>query len=311
ENFLEQYDNELRKQSGSYYTPREVVEEMVRLTEEALVTRLGRERAFRDPDVLTVDPAMGTGTYLHTIHERAADPPAAHRGPGPGAGVMRQVAERMIGFELQMGPYAVAELRATDLLASHGAKAPASGMRFYVTDTLDDPDAATAQLGSGLQLIAQSRRRANEVKAKANVTVVIGNPPYRERAEGMGGWVEEGSKAHGKKARGILDDFRLDGNGRTEYVLKNLYVYFWRWASWKVWESTPENADDGDAGIICFITTSGYLRGPGFKGTRQYLREHASEGWIIDLTPEGQTPDVPTRIFPGVRQPLAIGLFIR
>ena len=44
---------------------------------------------------------------------------------------------------------------------------------------------------------------------------------------------------------------------------------------------------------------------------REYLRRHASEGWIIDLTPEGQTPDIPTRVFPGVRQPLAIGLFLR
>src|SRR5699024_19998 len=33
EYFLEEYDSELRKDSGSYYTPREVVEEMVRLTE--------------------------------------------------------------------------------------------------------------------------------------------------------------------------------------------------------------------------------------------------------------------------------------
>lgn len=311
ENFLEAYDNDLRKQSGSYYTPREVVDEMVRLTEEALVTRLGRERGFRDPDVLTVDPAMGTGTYLHTILERVADQTAEIDGPGAVAGVMQQIAERLVGFELQMGPYAVAELRATDLLAAHGASAPASGMRFYVTDTLDDPTAAETQIASGLQLIAQSRRRANEVKAKSNVTVVIGNPPYRERAEGMGGWVEQGSAAHGNKARGVLDDFRLEGNGRVEYVLKNLYVYFWRWASWKVWESTPNDADDGDAGVVCFISTSGYLRGPGFKGMRRYLRQWASEGWIIDLTPEGQTPDVPTRIFPGVRQPLAIGLFIR
>ena len=56
-------------------------------------------------------------------------------------------------------------------------------MHLYVSDTLDDPYAAETQLGSGLQLIAQSRKKANEVKAKANVTVVIGNPPYRERAE--------------------------------------------------------------------------------------------------------------------------------
>jgi hypothetical protein len=53
-------------------------------------------------------------------------------------------------------------------------------------------------------------------------------------------------------------------------------------------------------------------RGTGLAGlATEYLRRHAAEGWVIDLTPEGQTPDVQTRIFPGVRQPLAIGLFLR
>src|SRR5665647_441731 len=119
-----------------------------------------------------------------------------------------------------------------------------------------------------------------------------------------------GSAAHGRSARAILDDFRFPGNGKHERHLKNLYVYFWRWGTWKVWESTAADPD-GDTGVVCFISTSGYLRGPGFKGMRKYLRTHASEGWVIDLTPEGQRPDVPTRIFPGVQQPLAIGLFVR
>ncbi|UYN83728.1 MAG: hypothetical protein KIT89_00300 [Microcella sp.] len=143
------------------------------------------------------------------------------------------------------------------------------------------------------------------------VTVVIGNPPYAERAEGMGGWIEKGSAAtrNDKKsvAKAKLDDFRMPGNGLTEYVLKNLYIYFWRWATWKVFESVPAD----QAGVVCFISTAGYLRGPGFKGMRSYLRREADEGWIIDLTPEGQTPDVPSRIFPGVRQQLAIGIFVR
>ncbi|WP_230977343.1 type ISP restriction/modification enzyme [Georgenia yuyongxinii] len=311
ENFLEAYDNDLRKQSGSYYTPREVVEEMVRLTEEALISRLGKDRGFRDPDVLTVDPAMGTGTYLHTILERVAEQAEHVDGPGAVAGTVSQVAERITGFELQMGPYAVAELRAADLLASHGANPPPGGMHLYVTDTLDDPYAAPSQLGSGLQLIAQSRRKANDIKARANVTVVIGNPPYKELANAEGGWVESGSAAHGRNSRAILEDFYDPAGGRFKAKLKNLYVYFWRWATWKTWESTTTDADDGDAGIVCFISTSGYATGKPFTWMRKYLREYASEGWIIDLTPEGQTPDIPTRIFPGVRQPLAIGLFIR
>lgn len=310
EHFLDLYDHELRKKSGTYYTPREVVEEMVRLAEEALVTRLGKTAGFRDPDVLTIDPAMGTGTYLYTILERVAREAARKDGPGAKAGAVTQAAERLVGFELQMGPYAVAELRTADMLASHGAVAPPGGMHLYVTDTLDDPYAVQRGLGYGLQLIAASRRRANAIKAKANVTVVIGNPPYKELAVGEGGWVENGGNNDKSGSLPILEDFFVAGAGRFKAKLKNLYIYFWRWATWKVWESTVTQPD-GDAGIVCFISTSGYLAGQPFTGMREYLRRHASEGWIIDLTPEGQTPDVPTRIFPGVRQPLAIGLFLR
>ena len=309
EHFLDLYDNDLRKKSGSYYTPREVVEQMVRLVGDALVTRLGKADGFRDPNVLTVDPAMGTGTYLHAILERVAREAAQKDGPGAVAGAVSQAAARLVGFELQMGPYAVAELRTADMLASHGATLPSGGMHLYVTDTLDDPYARQHHLGYGMQLIAATRRKANTVKAKANVTVVIGNPPYKELAIGDGGWVENASGERGRP-RAILEDWFVAGAGRFKAKLKNLYIYFWRWATWKVWESTATEPD-GDSGIVCFISTSGYLTGPAFTGMRRYLRRYASEGWIIDLTPEGQTPDVPTRIFPGVRQPLAIGLFLR
>jgi Type ISP C-terminal specificity domain/N-6 DNA Methylase len=309
EHFLDLYDHDLRKKSGTYYTPREVVEEMVRLAEDVLVIRLSKTGGFSNPDVLTVDPAMGTGTYLETILERVAEYAEQKHGSGAAGGAVSQAAERLVGFELQMGPYAVAELRAADRLAFHKATPPPGGMHLYVTDTLDDPYAPQRHLGSGMQLIADSRRRANKVKAKTNVTVVIGNPPYKELAVGDGGWVENGSAERGSP-RPILEDFFVAGAGRFKAKLKNLYIYFWRWATWKVWESTVTEPD-GDAGIVCFISTSGYLTGPAFTGMREYLRRHASEGWIIDLTPEGQTPDVPTRIFPGVRQPLAIGLFLR
>ncbi|MGW3984298.1 type ISP restriction/modification enzyme [Streptomyces mirabilis] len=312
EHFLDAYDPELRKRSGSYYTPIEVVEQMVRLTDDVLVTRLGKQRGFADPGVFTVDPAMGTGTYLHAVLERIAASAAAHDGPGAVSGAVTRAAERVAGFELQMGPYAVAELRAAEQLNSYQAVPPDGGLKLFVTDTLDDPNAAETQLRSALQLIAASRRKANQIKARANVTVVIGNPPYAELANGAGGWVENGGlelkTRKGNKA--ILDDWVTPGMSRFKAKLKNLYVFFWRWATWKVWESTPA-ADDGNLGVIAFITTSGYLTGPAFEGMRAYLRRYASEGWIIDCTPEGQTPDIPTRIFPGVRQPLAVGIFVR
>lgn len=307
EKFLEEYDPELRKQSGSYYTPHEVVEQMVRLTEEVLVTRLDKPTGFADDNVTVLDGAMGTGTYPHEIIEHVARQVEARDGAGAVAGAVTNLARRLYGFELQMGPFAVAELRTTDLLADLGAALPERGLGLFVTDTLDDPHAEQTQLSSGLELISRSRSRAAKIKAKKKVTVVIGNPPYLQQAEGMGGWVESGSGADPYRP---LDDFRAEGNGLSEYVLKNLYIYFWRWATWKVFDANHE-LPEGDTGVICYITTSGYLRGPGFKGMREYLRRSTSEGWIINVSPEGMRPDVATRIFPGVQQPLAIAIFTR
>jgi hypothetical protein len=302
EHFLEEYDEALRKESGTYYTPHQVVTEMVRLVDEVLRTRLGRARGFGSPDVFTVDPAMGTGTFLHEIIKQVGDEVSEQDGPGVVPGVVEELAKRLVGFEMQMGPFAVAELRGSDMLQRYGAKLPPGGLRLYVTNTLDDPY-NEVDLSSIFVQISRSRRQANQIKRDTPVTVVIGNPPYHERAEGRGGWVE----GTDRKKRSILDDFRLEGNGKYENALKNLYVYFWRWATWKVFDAHKDNDD----GVIAFITTAGYLRGPGFKGMREYLRRTCDEGWIIDASPEGMQPDVPTRIFPGVQQPLAIGIFVR
>jgi hypothetical protein len=307
EEFLAEYDDALRQASGTYYTPRELVREMVRLTDGLLVDDLGLEAGFASPQVFTIDPAMGTGTFLQSIVETVGARVEEEEGPGAVSGALTELAGRLAGFELQMGPYAVAELRVAELLADAGAALPVGGLKLYVTDTLDDPTADVTQIASGLQTIAKSREQANAIKRNQKVNVVIGNPPYRELAAGAGGWVERGSDSNKGNARAILEDFSVEVPGRLAAKLKNLYVYFWRWATWKVWESTPED----ETGVVCFITTAGYLTGSAFTSMRRYFREHASDGWIIDLTPEGQTPDIPTRVFPGVRQPLAIGIFVR
>jgi predicted helicase len=219
---------------------------------------------------------------------------------------LRETATRLAGIEIQTGPYAVAELRVAEALHRHKAGIPAGGLRLYVADTLDDPFAEQAHLAATMAPIAASRRNANKMKADEPVVVVIGNPPYRERAKGHGGFVEHGAKNSNWEAP-LLDEFREPGNGKNEYVLSNLYVYFWRWATWKVFDAHPGKTD----GVVCFITTSGYLKGRGFAGMRRYLREHASDGWVIDCTPEGHQPDVATRIFGGVQQPVCIGIFVR
>ena len=84
EHFLEAYDNALRKLTGSYYTPPEVVTAMVRLVDEAL----------RDPSRFGVPEGAGLGRryvgrssrrHRHLPPRRAPPHRSDHRG-GPGRG---------------------------------------------------------------------------------------------------------------------------------------------------------------------------------------------------------------------------------
>ncbi|MEV0171458.1 type ISP restriction/modification enzyme [Streptomyces sp. NPDC050803] len=304
EHFLTVYDPALRQQSGSYYTPLEVVEEMVRLTEAVVRTRLGQEEGFGADEVKIVDPAMGTGTFLHTIIERVAEQATDRHGPAMARDAISRLASRLFGFELQTGPFAVAELRASDMLKRYGAPLPRNGLSFFVTDTLDNPFVEEEHLASTYGALSDSRKRANQIKARTPVTAVVTNPPYDDKAEGRGGWVE---KRPAGTEPPVLDAFRYPDNGRHEHILKNMYVYFWRWATWKVFDAHPEDQH----GVVCLVTPSGWATGPGGRGMRDYLRRTCDEGWIINLSPEGQRAPVPSRVFPGVAQPLAIHIFVR
>jgi predicted helicase len=97
--------------------------------------------------------------------------------------------------------------------------------------------------------------------------------------------------------------------------LKNLYVYFWRWSTLKVfgsgWRDATGESNEDRHGIVCFITAAGFLNGPGFQKMRQELRRDCSEIWVIDCSPEGHQPDVPTRIFQGVQHQVCIVLAAR
>jgi len=74
EDFLEVYDNTLRKRTGSYYTPPEVVGAMVKLVDEALRGPLfGRIAGFASSDVTVADPAVGTGTFVLGVLRKIAE----------------------------------------------------------------------------------------------------------------------------------------------------------------------------------------------------------------------------------------------
>lgn len=306
EDFLATYDSDLRKQTGSYYTPIPVVASMTRLTDEAAQKLLGIPAGLADDSVTLIDPAMGTGAFLLETLRLVAERHTADYGIAAQGAALTERLKKVIGFEIQLGPFAVAQLRLLAELAALGSGATVDQLRTYVADTLSDPNAEHSAIGQFYEPIAESRRQADQIKRDEQILVVLGNPPYKEKAKGMGGWIETGSHSEFVP----LDDFTPPKEwklGPHLKQLRNSYVYFWRWATWKVFDSVPKESP----GIVAFITVAGFLDGDGFQQMRAKMREQATDIFVIECSPEGLMPPVNTRIFQAVPHPVCIVIAVR
>jgi predicted helicase len=270
---------------------------------------------FADPNVVTLDPAVGTGTYLLGVIEHALRRIESQQGHGAVSGEATALANNLYGFEVMVGPYAVAELRVSRALRDRGAQLPKDGSHVYLTDTLESPHAEPPQLPLFLRPIADQHAKALKVKSKVPVIVCLGNPPYdrheaatiRNKAS-AGGWVRWGDTESGKDAilRDFLDPASAAGYGVHLKNLYNLYVYFWRWALWKVFESETSTGP----GIVSFISASSYLDGDAFCGMREHIRRLCDEVWILDLGGEGRGTRQSENVF-AIQTPVAIAVAVR
>jgi len=144
------------------------------------------------------------------------------------------------------------------------------------------------------------------VKKETRVLVCMGNPPYSRQAFDA----SEGTDDPDARLDRLLGDFIRLARGRTMFShiasLYNTYVYFWRWALWKVFESP----DSPGHGIVSFITASSYLNGPGFLGMREVMRQVFDELWIIDLEGSSLGARRTENVF-AIQTPVAIAIGVR
>jgi hypothetical protein len=96
------------------------------------------------------------------------------------------------------------------------------------------------------------------------------------------------------------------GHGQHVKNLYNLYVYFWRWALWKVFEANTA----AGPGVVSFISASSYLDGEAFVGMRQHMRRVCDEIWILDLGGEGRGTRRNENVF-AIQTPVAIAVAVR
>lgn len=286
EDFLQTFDPAARDKYGVYYTPIEVVRYMAGALDRALRDNLGT-KGLKDEKVTILDPATGTGTFLLGVAERVRDQVMAEEGGVAASLALGELAGRMFGFELLVGPYAVAHYRLHHALryrpadededAPQPVKLPRLGV--YLADTLAEPNALTPIGTLGIQGIPidDERREANRIKAEQPILAIIGNPPYKRLEEGenetlVGRWMDD-----------IWVDLKQPvkdaGQGGQLNTFPEFSVAFWRWAIWKLFEA--DNAPK--RGVIAFISNRKFLTGWPYAGLRKMMRERFDRIEVIDL----------------------------
>ncbi len=332
ETFLAAYDPKMREARGVYYTPEPVVSYIVRSVDAILkrdfklaggLSDAAKVKIERPKErgkgkekveihkVQILDPAAGTGTFLHEVIAHLREGFSGNQGLWAGY-VRDNLLPRLYGFELLMAPYAVAHMKLGLLLRETGYDfATEERLRVYLTNTLEEAHEMT-----GLPLftskLAEEANSASEVKKDVPVMVVLGNPPYSGHSANAGEWIE--GLLHGRDgASGPkgADYFEVDGKPLGEKNPKWLnddYVKFIRFAQWRI--------EQTGYGVLAFVTNHGYLDNPTFRGMRQALMRSFDDIYILDLhgnskkkerAPDGGKDE---NVF-DIQQGVAIGLFVK
>ena len=303
EDFLANYDAELRKKMGAYYTPTPVVRYIVRMVDKVLKEDFGfsdgiasnekikythrvdpyqsgkttrskvlTERTDNIPAVQILDPAVGTATFLNEAIKYIYEEKFENQKGLWNSYVNNNILPRFNGFELMMTPYTIAHLKLGMTLSELGARDLRTRLRVFLTNTLTEGvenDLPLFTLLGLTKVVAEESNLAAEVKNDLPVMVVMGNPPY----SGV-------SSNETKFANSLIEKYKVEPGGQVKlqerkHWLNDDYVKFIAFAE--------DMIEKNGKGIVAMITNNGYLDNPTFRGMRWHLMKTFDKIYILDL----------------------------
>ncbi len=290
ETFLAEYDTELRKARGVWYTPEPVVNFIVRAVDEILTTEFNLPQGLADTSktkirvktdianknfksgykevekevhkVQILDPATGTGTFLAAVVKLIYSKNfKAMQGAWSGY-VEEHLIPRLNGFELLMASYAMAHLKLDMLLTETGYKSTKNErLNIYLTNSLEEHHPDTGTLFSNW--LSSEANEANYIKRDTPVMCIIGNPPYSISSTNKGIWIQN-----------LIKDYKKDLNER-KINLDDDYIKFLRYGQYYI--------DKNGEGILAYISNNSFIDGITHRKMRKNLLETFDKTYIFDL----------------------------
>jgi type I restriction-modification system DNA methylase subunit len=307
EDFLREYDPELRKKMGAYYTPQPVVRFIVRAVDYLLKKEFGLPSGLADTTKLKngthkvqiLDPAVGTGTFLSAVIRSIFLQLKENGQIGRWTTyVHHDLLPRIHGFEIMMAPYTIAHLKLSMAFKATGFKHFNRRLGIYLTNSLEEPD-DLGDLFTGFgfaESIAEESKEASLIKNDIPIMVVIGNPPYSISSSNKGKWILDLIKEYKKN----LNEKKIN--------IDDDYIKFIRYSEHFI--------EKNKTGIVAMITNNSFIDGITHRQMRKHLLETFDEIYILDLhgnakkketAPDGSKDENVFDIMQGV----AISIFIR
>ena len=307
EDFLKEYDPELRKKMGAYYTPVPVVQFIVRSVDYLLKKEFGLAAGLADTSktatgvhrVQILDPAVGTGTFISAVINIIYSSllKNGQKGRWP-TYVHNDLLPRLHGFELMMAPYTIAHLKLAMAFGQTGFKYFNRRLGIYLTNSLEKA-IGQGELFTAFGLaesIAEESKEASVIKNKTPIMVVIGNPPYSISSSNKGKWIQD-----------LIKDYKKNLNEK-KINIDDDYIKFIRLAEHFI--------EKNKNGIVAMITNNSFIDGITHRQMRKHLLETFDDIYILDLhgnskkkekAPDGGKDE---NVF-DIQQGVSISIFVR
>jgi len=287
ERFFQGYSPKEADTHGIVYTPQPIVDFMVRSVEDILQKEFGKSLA--DQGVHILDPFVGTGNFIVRAMRQIAE---THKSALP-----YKYENELHCNEIMLLPYYIASMNIEHEYLEHtGDYKP-----FPAICLVDTFELAEAEQSSLSFMTEENTARVKRQK-KAEIFVIIGNPPYNM------GQVNENDKNKNRTYACLDDEIRrsyvAESNAQLLNKLSDPYVKAIRWASSRV----------ADQGVVAFITNSSFVHQIAFDGMRKSLAAEFDAVYILDLGGNVRTnpklSGTTHNVF-GIQVGVSINIFVR
>jgi predicted helicase len=302
EDFLKEFDPEVRKARGVWYTPEPVVNFIIRAIDEVLKTHFDLKDGIADSSKIKIKREISSITDKRTKSGKAVEEVEVHKvqlldiATGTGtfvAEVIKQIYHnnyegqegmwskyvdesllpRLHGFEILMASYAMCHLKIDLLLSETGYKpqndkAP-ERLGVYLTNSLEESHKNYDDLFGFMYELSNEAKQASRIKKETPVMVAFGNPPYSGESQNKNDFIMD-----------LMEYYKQEPSGgklqeRNSKWINDDYVKFLRLGEYYI--------NKNGEGILAYITNHGYLDNPTFRGMRWHLLNTFDHIYIIDL----------------------------